>query len=476
MLTAALILLVTLTQVVFILRALLQRGSTPPVRLAWVMIIGLLPIAGIILYLLFGEVRLAQAKRHQIRRARETLLLGWNGIPDDPPALPEGPGAVAFEMGRATGGFPARAGNRATLLPEGDNQIEDMIAGIDAAETTVHLLFYIWLPDRMGTRLAEAAIRAAERGVTVRVLVDDIGSRPLIRSALWRRMATAGIEVEAAFPLGHPFVTMLFQRIDLRNHRKIAVVDNRIGWTGSRNCADAAFEVKRRYAPWVDLLMRVEGPVVRQMQAVFLQDWMTYHHADLSAILAEPQPVHNPGFTGQVIATGPDQSVTGLSDTIVAMLHAAREKVVVTTPYYVPDIPTQTALCAAARRGIPVTMILPDRNDNRIVSAASESHYVDLLEAGVRLYHFLPGLLHSKIMTVDGRLALVGSTNLDRRSFNLNYENALLLDCAEVTGDLDRLQDSYIARAREVTLHEVMGWSVLRRLRNNSVALAEPLL
>ncbi len=475
MLTILLVVFVSLAQIGFILRALLQRGSTPPVRLAWVMVIGLLPVAGIILFLLFGEVRLAQAKRHQMRHARETLRLGWAERTGPVPEL-KGSAVSSFAMGEGTGGLPPVAGNRAVLLPEGDIQIEDMIAGIDAAESSVHLLFYIWLPDRLGTAMAEAVIRAAGRGVAVRVLVDDLGSRALIRSPLWKRMSDAGVEVERAFPLGHPLVTALFQRLDLRNHRKIAVVDNRIAWAGSRNCADAAFAIKARFAPWIDVQMRLEGPVVRQTQAVFLQDWMTYHHADLSPMLAEPQPEFDDGFTAQVIATGPDQSVTGMSDTIVSLVHAARKQVVVTTPYYIPDIPTQAALCAAARRGVATTLILPARNDNRIVAAASESHYPDLLDAGVRLMHFLPGLLHSKILTVDGRMALVGSINLDRRSFDLNYENAVLLESEDVTRELDALQDSYIARAREVTAEEVSRWSLLRRLRNNTVALAEPLL
>jgi cardiolipin synthase len=224
--------------------------------------------------------------------------------------------------------------------------------------------------------------------------------------------------------------------------------------------------------------MRIEGPLVRQMQAVFLQDWLLYAEDEdhLSDLVAAPQPSIPGGFTGQVIATGPDQSVTGLSDTMCAMLYAARERVMVTTPYYIPDQQTQAALCAAALRGVAVTMILPARNDNWIVGAASESHYDELLLSGVRLHAFRPGLLHSKIMTIDGRLALIGSTNMDRRSFNLNYENSMLIDSAPISAELDAIQESYIARSSNITLTEVRDWSVLRRIRNNSVALAEPLL
>jgi cardiolipin synthase A/B len=475
MLTPFMVGVLSVVQVALILRVLVRRGSHPPVRLAWIMVIGLVPLLGILLYLLFGEIRLAQANRHRMRHAREKLLMGWHSLPE-PVAEVHPRAATAFATGKATGGFAPTGGNRAHLLPEGDDQIEDIIAAIDAATESVHLLFYIWLPDDIGTRVARAAMRAAARGVAVRVLVDDLGSRALIRSPLWPAMADAGVEAARAFPFSNPLVGSLFQRIDLRNHRKIAVIDNRVAWSGSRNCADAAFRVKARFAPWVDVLMRIEGPVVRQMQAVFLQDWMTYSHVDLSPLLTTAPPPLPDGFVAQVIATGPDQSPTGLSDTIVALIHAATHRLTVTTPYYVPDIPPQTALCAAALRGVATTLILPENNDSRIVGAASESHYAELLDAGVRIMHFRPGLLHSKIVTVDGRFALLGSTNIDRRSFNLNYENSMLLDCPQVTAELDALQDSYIARSREVTPGEVANWSVLRRIRNNSVALAEPLL
>jgi cardiolipin synthase len=476
MFTAAVIFVYTV-QFAIVLRVLLRPGLLPTVRLAWVMVCALVPLLGILLYLLFGEIRLAQAKAQRMSRvgARFAALMAYG--PADT-AAPDGMVRPIFATGQATSGFPPVPGNRATLLPEGDAQLDDLIDAIDAATDTVHIVFYIWLPDATGTRLAEAVARAAARGVATRILVDDLGSRPLIRSRLWAQMEAAGVRLARAFPLGNPAISVLFQRLDLRNHRKIAVVDNRITWCGSRNAADAAFLPKARFGPWVDVLMRIEGPLVRQMQAVFLQDWLLYADDEdhLSDLVATPQPAIPGGFIGQVIATGPDQSETGLSDTMCAMLYGARNRVLVTTPYYVPDQQTQAALCAAALRGVAVCMIMPARNDNWIVGAASQSHYEELLRSGVRLHAFRPGLLHSKIMTVDGRLSLIGSTNMDRRSFNLNYENSMLIDSTDVTATLDTVQDGYIAQATEVSLTQVQGWTALRRIRNNSVALAEPLL
>jgi cardiolipin synthase len=479
MFAALTVVLIYAIQISVIVRVLLRPGIQPTIRLSWVMVVGLVPVLGLLLYLLFGEVRLARGKIERITAARTSLENAQ--VPTEDERVAPEPGSVAeraFATGHATSGFGAVRGNRATMLPEGDAQMEDMIEGIDTAVDHVHLVFYIWLPDTSGTRLVEAVIRAAERGVTVRVLVDDLGSRALVRSPLWRRMQAAGVVTVRAAPVRLPMVTFLFQRLDVRNHRKVAVVDNRLAWCGSRNCADAAFLPKAKFGPWVDILFRLEGPVVRQMQITFLKDWLIYRPDDTDLIghLDHRPALVEDGFDGQVIITGPDQSRMSLADTMAAMLYGAREKAVVTTPYFVPDRQTLTALCAAARRGVDVTLILPARNDNWVVGAAAESHYDEVLHAGVKLHLFEPGLLHAKIMTIDGSLSLIGSTNMDRRSFDLNYENALLIHSTEIAGQLDDRQASYIARSHEIGLADIHHWGMFRRIRNNTVALAEPLL
>ncbi len=470
------VILVVSLQVVFIIRALLRSGLTPSARLAWVTIISALPGVGIAAYFLFGEIRLERAKRERMREVRIQLQAAQQLAPD-PAVQIARPARPAFAAGHATSGFSPCGGNRLTLLPEGDAMMEDMFAAIDDARTHVHVLFYIWLPDTTGTRMAEALCRAARRGVACRVLVDDHGARRLIRSDLWRQMQGAGVALERAAPVGNPLVGLLFRRLDLRNHRKIVVVDNRLSWVGSRNCADAAFAIKRRYAPWVDILMRLEGPAVRQQQAVFLHDWMTHHAEDLSALMSQDGPEHDAGpVVAQVIASGPDDVYSTPSDTLRAMIYAATVRIGITTPYYVPDQALHVALCSAAERGVQVDLVLPARNDSRIVGAASESLFPDLLRTGVRIHLFEPGLIHSKIVTVDGLFGMVGTANLDHRSFDLNYENSLLFQCAQVTAALDARQVSYMARARCMSRADLAGWSTLRRLRNNTVALASPLL
>lgn len=457
-------------------RVLMRARLEPPVRLAWLLMVVVVPVAGFVGYLLFGEIRLRRGYLQTRHHVRERLSGQWRRGPHDlQDPLPDHAEPV-IRCARAVGGFSAVAGNALHLLPEDDSAIDRLAAAIDAARDHVHLLFYIWLPDGSGVRVADAAIRAAERGVAVRVIVDAVGSRLLVRSPHWQRMQAAGVECRAAYPVVYPLLQVLFQRIDLRNHRKIVVIDNLVAFTGSRNCADMAFAIKPRFAPWIDILVRIEGPVVRQMQAAFLADWMSYTGQDLGHMLDTTLPHRDGGAIAQVIATGPDRRQADMSDAITTMIHAARRHLTITTPYYVPQSPLDSAIRTVARRGVRVTLILPERNDSLFVDATSQGLWHGLLSAGVTMRLFRGGLIHSKIITVDGEMAMLGSANLDRRSFELNYELNLLVVDAALTSELDARQRSYVARSRRLTLSEVRRWPWWRRLRNNILALAAPLL
>lgn len=461
------------------IRVLLRPRIEPPVRLAWILVIEAVPVLGILGYLFFGEIRMARGERQRRADIRQTLSEQWRLGPTTV-RNPPGFAVPVLAANRAAGGFYPVAGSRIALLAEDDTAWDGLIKAIDAATDHVHLLFYIWLADATGTRVAQAAARAARRGVRVRIIVDALGSRAFTRSDLWADLIAAGAECYLAGAARYGALQAVLNRVDLRNHRKIAVIDNSAGFTGSRNCADMAFAVKPRFAPWVDILVRVEGPVLRQMQAVFLQDWMTVSGEDLGAMLvpADAQPgldFDAPGMA-QVVATGPDLRRESLADCMATLIHGARQRITITTPYYVPDAALDAAIRGAALRGVAVTMILPARNDSLIVRGASEGFYMGLAAAGVRLMMFQPGLLHAKIITVDGRLAMIGSANLDRRSFELNYEMNLMLVDDPLIKALDARQDSYLARSVPLTVDDIRRWSVLRRLRNNIMAIASPLL
>lgn len=262
----------------------------------------------------------------------------------------------------------------------------------------------------------------------------------------------------------------------MRNHRKIVVIDNAITYCGSQNCADAAFAVKAAFAPWVDVMARFEGPVVRQNQHLFASNWMAQTDEDLSPLFAEALPPPEPGFVAQVIGSGAGVRYSAMPETFVALMNAARRELVITTPYYVPDEPIQAALCASARRGVATTIVFPRRNDSWIVAAASRSYYSELLEAGVEIREYVGGLLHAKTLTLDDEMALIGSANIDRRSFELNAENNILLQDRDFTRAVRARQQAFLDAATPVTTAHVQAYSRWRQLWNNTIAMLGPVL
>ena len=271
-------------QIFFVGRALLRPHREPASRLAWVVVIVVAPVVGMLAYVLFGETN--------IGRRRIAASSGrWSGCRPSPRsaatrARARRGGRAArdlmplFRVGQSISGFPVVGGNRGKLLGDSDDVIDHMVADIDAAERTVHICFYIWLADTNGLKVVEALKRAAGRGVTCRAMADDLGSRAMVRSEHWQAMADAGVRLAAALPIGFLLSRPLKGRIDMRNHRKIVVIDNRVTYCGSNNCADAAFAVKPSFAPWVDAMIRFEGPIVRQNQHVFATDWMGHVKED----------------------------------------------------------------------------------------------------------------------------------------------------------------------------------------------------
>jgi len=463
-----------LTELAVMIRVILRPHRDPQSRIAWVVVIAVLPVAGILGYLLFGETNIG---RRRVARANEVLaaLPPLQGNEGPPPGIPDRC-APLFHLGQTINGFAPVGGNSAYLTADSNAGIDAMVADMDAATEHIHLIFYIWLTDNNGLKIANALKRAAARGVACRAMADGLGSRAMIRSKTWKEMREAGVNVAVALPIGNPLLRPLHGRIDLRNHRKIVVIDDAITYCGSQNCADPEFRVKPKFAPWVDALMRFEGPIARQNQHVFIGDWMTYVDEDIRSLLEAPIRATKSGFPAQVIATGPTVRNSAMPETFETLMHAAHSELVITTPYYVPNEAMQSALCAAAHRKVDTTIIFPARNDSWEVAAASRSYYRELLEAGVKIHEFEGGLLHTKSMTADGTMTLIGSANMDRRSFDLNYENNILLFDEALTAEMRKRQDAYLAASHPVTLADVDAWSMGRRLWNNTVGMLGPLL
>jgi cardiolipin synthase len=459
-------------------RVLLRPHREPASRIAWIVILLAFPVVGILAYLLLGETNIGRRRMEQMQ---EILAVSppekAEPMPEVPPAVDLADGyAHLFRLGKTVNGFDPVAGNRGHLLKDSDAAVDAMVADIDRAVDHVHVLFYIWLPDRNGCKVVEALRRAAKRGVACRVMADSLGSRRMIHSEHWRAMGEAGVRLSAALAVGNPLLRPLQRRIDLRNHRKILAVDHRIAYCGSQNCADPAFLVKARYAPWVDITVRFEGPVVQQLQLLFAGDWMAETGEDLGPSVLRAIPAAAQGFPAQVIGTGPTPGHSAMPEVFASLMYAARRELVISTPYYVPNEAMQAALCAAGRRGVETTLVLPARNDSWIVAAASRSYYAELLTAGVRIFEYVGGLLHAKTLTLDGEMTLIGSANMDRRSFDLNFEDNVLFVDRALTGEVRRRQETYIDSAGPVTAETVAQWSWRRRLWNNAVGMLGPVL
>ncbi len=468
-----------LIQIALIVRVLLRPHRDPASRIAWIVVIIVLPVLGILAYILLGETNIG---RRRVARMREVL----SRLPDV--ADTEGADATnlqanvpqryahLFHAGKTVNGFDPVGGNRAHLMQDSNATIVSLVYDIDAAKNHVHLLFYIWLPDNNGPKVVEALCRAAVRGVACRAMADGLGSRTMINSEHWQVMREAGVHLASALPIGNPLLRPLKGRIDLRNHRKIVVIDNLITYCGSQNCADPEFRVKAKYAPWVDAMMRFEGPIARQNQYLFAGDWEAETGEDISHLLRQPIPSTQPGLPAQVIGTGPTIRYSAMPEMFESLMYTARRRLVISTPYFVPDDPMQAALCASARRGVHTTIIFPARNDSWIVGAASRSYYGDLLAAGVRIFEYVGGLLHTKSLTLDGEVTLIGSANMDRRSFDLNYENNILFYDRSLTADMRQRQESYIAKSNPITDEMVARWTWGRQLWNNAIAMLGPVL
>lgn len=468
-----------LISLLVILRVMLRRHRAATSRIAWVAVIAVLPLFGVLIYLLFGEVNIGRRRVERMKQVLNQMPKISEVIPDDQrqddAAVPDLYRQL-FRVGHSINGFEVLGGNAGRLLPDSNATIDAMVADIDAATEHVHLLFYIWLPDNNGRKMVEALKRAAARGVKCRAMADDLGSRTMIRSQYWKEMESAGVHVASALPIGNPLLRPFHGRIDLRNHRKILEIDGQITYCGSQNCADPEFLVKAKYAPWVDAVIRFTGPIVKQNQYLFAGDWMGYVDEDIDQLLMQPIADPESGFPAQVIGTGPTVRNSAMPEMFESLFHAARSELVISTPYFVPDEPMQSALCTAAYRGVKTTIIFPARNDSWIVAGASRSYYADLLDAGVEIVEYVGGLLHTKSVTVDGQVTLIGSANMDRRSFDLNYENNILFYDTDLTAQVRQRQQEYIAKSNRVTSEMVEAWPISKRLWNNTLAVLGPIL
>jgi cardiolipin synthase len=446
---------------------------TPAAAKGWLLLVFFEPWVGLVLYALIGRAKLPRWQREQLAKLPGAMARVVERLanhphifhPDLGPALSQ-----AVTLAENLGQSPILGGNAVEILVDYDGTLARLAEDIDRARDHVHLLFYIFADDHATAPVIEALGRAARRGVRCRVLADAIGSRSALRT-LRPRLTALGVTVHETLPVR--LLPWRKARLDLRNHRKVVVIDGRVGYTGSQNLVCADFKKGIAYE---DLMVRVTGPVVLELQYLFAADWFLETDEILDGEKEFPGPAITGGVPAQALPSGPAFPTQNNQRLIVALIHGARKRVALTTPYFIPDEPILQAMQTAVLRGVEVHLVVSEQGDHPIVSLAQRSYYEELLEAGVRIHLYGKNFLHAKHLSIDDSVALIGSSNLDIRSFVLNAEVMLVLYDPGVTAGLAAEQERYFANSRSLPLVAWQRRPFGSKLAENLARLLSPLL
>lgn len=458
-----------LTSLHAILRKLDSRAAV-----AWVGLIWLVPILGPILYLLLGINRIrrrASETRGQTPHFPSEADLGSYS----PRALEQQVPAELkplYRLSNRVSRQPLLGGNRVEPLICGDQAYPRMLDAIASAQSSISLSTYIFNNDRVGRQFAKALGAAVARGVEARVLIDAVGLRyslPSIERVLRRLRVPVALFMPTRLPRAMPF-------FNLRNHRKILVVDGTHGFAGGMNIAEGNQLTTSPRHPIKDLTFEWQGPVVAELQAVFSEDWFFARRERLTGPVWFPPPQAS-GFTlARVVVDGPDERFDILRQLLIGAVTVARERICIMTPYFLPDVTLQDTLASAAMRGVRVDILLPGKNNLALVDWASRAQLEQLIRWGVRVHYSPPPFDHSKLFTVDQGWSLVGSANWDPRSLALNFESNIEVYDADFTTRLVGYFEHRLNQSREMTLDEIKQASWFVHLRNGIARLLTPYL
>jgi cardiolipin synthase len=464
---------------------IIPANRRPGEATAWLLLIFLAPILGAVLFLLLGNPKLSQWRRDQQRTMNEHIKDAAEKAEQIPALAPivDPPLPSRFEphvnlIAQLTG-MPVMAGNTVELLHDYVGAVDQIVRDIDDAKHFVHLEYFMLADDTIGSRVIDALVRARERGVVCRVLMDHLSNLLLQRPVL-KRLRAAEIPVCRMLPLD-PFDNQ-WNRLDLRNHRKIVVVDGAVAFTGSQNLIEDTYHKRsniKNGVHYIELVARVTGPVVRELNAVFITDW----YSETQELLDErgaPETRVRTSITGsalcQVLPSGPGFDHDNNLMLFVALLHAAQRRITIVNPYVVPEETLLLALTSAAQRGVEVTLIVSEMGDQFMVYHAQGSYYEELLKAGVKIHRYrAPVILHSKSISIDDDIAVISSSNMDIRSFELNLEVTLVCYDNHVVADLRKLEEEYLRHSRPLELESWQARPLHTKLFDNLARLTSAL-
>ncbi len=452
---------------------ILQKRA-PVSTLSWILSMALLPIVGYVIYYFFGPQRL---RKHRLKRLRsQTALYSEADFSKLRASAVDAPEALRqlVQLGTAACDLPIATARRVDLLVDGAQTFDAIFDAIRAAQHHVHLEYYIYEPDHIGTALRDLLVQKAREGVQVRLLVDALGSKRLGRRFL-APLLDAGAQVGLfhASRIGRRWRPV----INFRTHRKIVVCDGLVGFTGGINITDEEDQRTRKDA-YHDVHLRLEGSAARLLQMTFLEDWIYTtgeRPSDMVQQHAHLMPATEPGpHPVQILTSGPDNAREGIHRMVVAAINAASSRVWLTTPYFVPGEPGLMALTSAALRGLDVQLLVPRKSDSAIVSAAARSYFDELIAAGVKVWEYRAGMLHSKTLLIDDNCAFIGTANFDNRSFRLNFEVCAVVYGQVLAEPLARQFDADLQQAKAVPAMRRLP--LLRQLGDATARLFSPVL
>jgi cardiolipin synthase len=456
-----------------VMLAVVPFRRTPAAAKGWLLFIFFLPWIGLLLYALIGRPTMPRWRVERMARlpqamakVRERVLNHPNVFhPELLPGL-EWTGYLAEKLGR----MPSLGGNAAEIMVDYDTILARLVTDIDHARNHVHLLYFLFAVDTATVPVIAALGRAVERGVACRVLVDALGSRSTL-PILIPKLTALGVDTREMLPVG--LFRLKRARLDLRNHRKIAIVDGRVALTGSQNLVASDFVAGINYE---ELVLRLTGPAVLELQYIFAADWFLETNEVLEGEDIFPGPEIAGSIPIQALASGPDFPTQNNQRFIVALIHAARKQIKITTPYFIPDEPMLQALQTAVLRGVDVHLVVSETEDQVLVSWAQRSYYEELLEAGVKVHLYQKNFLHAKFLTIDDHIGLVGTSNMDIRSFVLNAEHILVIHDPGMTSRLKTEQQRYISNCRSLALQHWRQRPFRIKLAEHLARLMSPLL
>lgn len=462
-----------------VLHIFIKKNKLPFFKI-WLLIFFIFPLLGFLFYFIFGELKFTKSYINKSNFIWK-LTLRWlniliiknfwncsakNNITDS-----------IFQLCQNNPNIYSVTGNKIKILTNYKNIINNIIKDIENAKKSIEMIFYIWFPGGMADKIAKSLIKASKRGIDCRLILDSAGSKVFFRSKWVKIMSNSGIKIIESLKIN--FLYFFLRRMDLRQHRKIIIIDNIIAYTGSMNLIDpSVFKKESHIGKWIDIMVRIKGPLTIILGSIFSYDW-----AIETGVLIFPNISKSIFFSLkkdlpviQTIVSGPNFSENTIHQILLSSIYSARKKLTITTPYFVPSDDLLEAICNAANRGVDVNLILPLNTDSVLVHWASRSFFDELLLAGVKIYLFKKGLLHTKSIYIDGSISLIGTVNLDIRSLWLNFEITLIIESNGFSKDLYKIQNSYIKYSKLLDSKSWFNRRYTNRFLEKTCCLFRPFL